>query len=95
MAKNTRKQAKTAKQNQQKIANKWPKYHLNHQNHSPIRAPWSKPVLNSRKYASKTGKMAKNAIKQLQKWLKMAKNGQKCHKTATVMQEIGQKSTIK
>ena len=37
MAKNTKEQPKHTKK-QLKIAKKWPKYHLNHQNYSPIGA---------------------------------------------------------
>ena len=42
MAKNTKEQQKTPNK-QLKIAKKWPKYHSNHQNYSPIGAPGKLP----------------------------------------------------
>ena len=70
---NTRKQPKkhkkTAKncKDMAKIKFKSPKLFAN-------QSPWAKSVMNSRKYALKTGKMTRNAIKRLQKCKKLGKN---------------------
>ena len=48
------------------IEKKWPKYHLNYLNSSPIRA-LAKTSLEFQKIWLKTGKLAKNAIKKLKK----------------------------
>ena len=62
MAKNTKEQPKTPNK-QLKIAKKYPKYHSNHQNYSPIEAPGIIPSWISENIPKKTDKMAKNAIK--------------------------------
>ena len=52
------------------MAKIWPRYNLNHQNYSPIRAICHTKYLipeNMPKKQAKWQKMAKNAIKQLQK----------------------------
>ena len=43
MAKNTKEQPKKTTKKHLKIAKKWPKYHSNHQNYSPIGAPGKLP----------------------------------------------------
>ena len=62
MEKNTKKSPKTPTK-QLKLAKKWPKYHSNHQNYSPIEAPGKIPFWISENIPKKTDKMAKNAIK--------------------------------
>ena len=43
MAKNTKEQPKNTQKKTAKIAKKWPKYHLDHENYSPIGATGKTP----------------------------------------------------
>ena len=62
MAKNTKEQPKNTK-SQLKIAKKWPKYHLDHENYSPNGATGETPSWIPENIPKYTDKMAKNAIK--------------------------------
>ena len=59
MAKNTKEQPKNTK-SQLKIAKKWPKYHLDHENYSPIGATGKTP-----------SRIPENIHKIQTKWQKM------------------------
>ena len=63
---NGQKYKRTAKKNtksQLKIAKKWPKYHLDHENYSPNGATGETPSWIPENIPKYTDKMAKNAIK--------------------------------
>ena len=54
---------KNTKQNQLKIAKKWPKYHLDHENYAPIGATGKTPSWIPENIPKNVDKMAQNAIK--------------------------------
>ena len=79
MAKNTKKSPKTPTK-QLKLAKKWPKYHSNHQNYSPIEAPGKIAFWISEKNRQNGKKCHKIAITTQKICKKIAKNSQKMAK---------------
>ena len=63
MAKNTKEQPKKQKPNKLKIAKKWPKYHLDHENYAPIGATGKTPSWIPENIPKNVDKKAQNAIK--------------------------------